>query len=59
MSKVDMRISKMSFVMLVGKKVFSVETGFGMVVTKKGLEVASKRVLHFEGVSDRSIFGKL
>ena len=41
------------------KKVFSVENGFGMVVTKKGFEVGSKRVLHFEGVSDRSILGKI
>ena len=38
----------MGFVMLVAKKVFSVETGFGMVITKNGLEVGSKRVLHFE-----------
>ena len=48
----------MGFVMLVGKKVFSVETGFGLVVTKKGLEVGSKKVLHFEGLSDKSILDK-
>ena len=42
-----MRISKMGFVMQMVKKVFSVEIGFGMVVTKKGFEVGSKRVLHF------------
>ncbi len=41
------------------KKVFRVENGFGMVVTKKGFEVGSKRVLHFEGVSDRSNLGKM
>ena len=50
-----MRISKMYFVMQMVKKVFSVENGFGMVVTKKGFEVGSKRVLDFKGVSDRSI----
>ena len=54
-----MRISKIGFVMQMFKKVFSVENGFGMVVTKKGFDVGSKRVLHFEGVSDRSILCKL
>ncbi len=54
-----MRISKMDFVMKMLEKVFSIENGFGMVVTKKGFEVGSKRVLHFEGVSHRSILGKL
>ena len=54
-----MRISKMNIVMQMIKKVFSVENGFGMVVTKKGFEVGSKRVLHFEGVSGRSILGKI
>ena len=49
----------MSFVMQMVKKVFSVENGFGMVVTKKGFKVGSKRVLHFEGVSDRCILWKL
>ena len=39
-----MRISKMYFVMQMLKKVFSVENGFGMVVTKKGLEAVSKKV---------------
>ena len=51
--------SKMGFVMQIVKKVFSVENGFGMIVTKKGFEVGSKRVLHFEGVSDRSSLCKL
>ena len=46
-SKDVMRISKMGFVMQMLKKVFSVENGFGMVVTKKVFEVGSKRVLHF------------
>ena len=32
----------MGFVMQIAKKVFSFENGFGMVVTKKGLEVAQK-----------------
>ena len=41
------------------KKVFSVENGFGMVVTKKGLEVGSKRVLHFVGLSDKSNLRKI
>ena len=54
-----MRISKIGFVMQMVKKVFSVENGFGMIVTKKGFEVGSKRVLHFEGVSARIILGKL
>jgi hypothetical protein len=58
-SKDVMGKSKMGFVMQMVKKVFSVENGFGMVVTKKGFEVGSKRVLHFEGVSDRSILGKI
>ena len=49
----------MGFVMQIAKKIFSVENGFGMVVTKKGFEVCSQRVLHFEGVSDRSILCKL
>ena len=49
----------MGFVIQMIKKVFSVENGFGMVVTKKGFEVGSKRVLHFEGVSDRTILCKL
>ena len=53
-SKDVMRISKMGFVMQMVKKVFSVEIGFGMVVTKKGFEV-----MHFLGVSDRSILGKI
>ncbi len=42
-----MRISKIGLVMQMVKKVFSVENGFGMVATKKGLEVGSIRVLHF------------
>ena len=46
-SKDVMRIWKIGFVMQMVKKVFSVEIGFGMVVTKKGFEVGSKRVLHF------------
>ena len=50
-----MRISKMGFVMQMLKKVFSLENGFCMVVTGKGLEVGSKNVLHFEGVSERRI----
>ncbi len=50
-----MRISKIGFVMQMFKKVFSVENGYGMVVTKKGFEVDSKRVFHFEGLNDRSI----
>ena len=54
-----MRISKKVFVMQMLKKIFSVENGFGMVVTKKGLEVGSKMVLHFEGLSDSSILCKL
>ena len=33
--------SKMDFVMQMVKKVFSVENGFGMGVTKKGFEVGS------------------
>jgi hypothetical protein len=41
------------------KKVFRVENGFGMVVTKKGFEVGSNWVLRIEGVSARSILGKL
>ena len=49
-----MRISKIDFVTQMAKKVFSVENGFGMEVTKKGLEVGSKRVLHFEDVGDRN-----
>ena len=49
----------MGFVMQMVKKVFSVENGFGMVVTKKGFEVGSKMVLHFERLSDRSILCKL
>ena len=49
----------MGFVMQMLKKVFRVENGFGMVVTKKGFEVDSKRVLHFEGVSASSILCKL
>ena len=48
-SKDVMRISKMGFVMQMVKKVFSVENGFGMVVTKKGFEVETKRVLNFVG----------
>ena len=52
-----MRISKMGFVMQMLKKVFSLENGFCMVVTRKGLEVGSKKVLHFEGASNRSILG--
>ncbi len=43
----------MGFVMQMLKNVFRVENGFGMVVTKKGLEVETKRVLHFVGVSDQ------
>ena len=54
-----MRISKICFVMQMFKKVFCVENGFGMVVTKKGFEVGSKRVLHFVGLSDRRILGKI
>ena len=54
-----MSISKMGFVMQMLKKVFSVKNGFGMLVTKKGFEVGSKRVLHFLGVSDMSILGKI
>ena len=54
-----MRISKIGFVMQMVKKVFSVENGFGMVVSKIGFEASSKRVLHFEGVSVNSILGKL
>ena len=54
-----MRISKIVFVMQMLKKILSVENGFGMVVTKKGLEVGSKMVLHFEGLSDSSILCKL
>ena len=50
-----MRISKMGFVMQMVKKIFTYENGFCMLVTRKGLEAGSKRVLHFEGVSDRSI----
>ena len=49
----------MGFVMQLLKKVLRVENGFGMVVTKKGLEVETKRVLHFVGASDRSILGKI
>ena len=49
----------MGFVMQMLKKVFKVENRFGMVVTKKGFEVGSKRVLHFVGLSDRSILGKI
>ena len=45
--------------MQIAKKVFSVENGFGMVVTKKGLEFGSKSVLHFEDVGDRSILCNL
>ncbi len=51
--------SKMGFVMQMVKKVYSVENGFGMGVTKKGFEVGSKSVLHFKGVSDLSILCKL
>ena len=40
-SRYVMRISKMGFVMQMVKKVFSVEIGFGMVVTKKGFELGS------------------
>jgi hypothetical protein len=58
-SKDVMRISKMGFVMQMLKKVFSVENGFGMVVTKKGFEVGSKRVLQFVGLSEKSILGKI
>ena len=54
-----MRMSKIGFVMQMFKKVFSVENGFSMLVTKKGFEVGRKRVLHFEGVSARTIFGNL
>ncbi len=49
----------MGFVMQMLKKVFNVENGFGMVVTKKGFEVGSKRVLHFVGLTERSILGKI
>jgi hypothetical protein len=49
----------MGFVMQMVKKVFSVENGFGMVVTKKGFEVGSKRLLHFISVSDSSILEKI
>ncbi len=41
------------------KKVFRVEKGFGMVVTKKGFDVGSKRVLHFVRLSDQSILAKI
>ena len=54
-----MRISKIGFVTQMVKKVFSVENWFGMVATKKVLEVGSKRLLHFKGVSGRIILGKL
>jgi hypothetical protein len=37
----------MGLMMQMLKKVFRVENGFGMVVTKKVFEVGSKRVLHF------------
>ena len=37
-----MRISKMGFVMQMVKKIFSVEIGFGMVVTKKVSRLAQK-----------------
>ena len=58
-SKDVMRISKMSFVLQMDKKVFTVKNGFGMRVTKKGFEVGSKKVLDLEGVSDRSFLLKL
>ena len=54
-----MRISKIGFVMQMFKKVFSIENGFGMLVTKKVFEVGPKRVLHFEGVSRWSILCKM
>ena len=54
-----MRISKIGFVLQTIKKVFSVENGFSIVVTKKCFEVGSKRVLHIKGVSDRTILCKL
>ena len=38
-----MRISNIGFVMQMFKKVFSVENGFGMVVTKKGFVVGLKK----------------
>ena len=43
-SNVVLRISKMGFVMQMLIKVFRDENGFGMVVTKKGFLVGSKRV---------------
>ena len=46
-SKDVLSISKMGFEMQRVKKVFPVENGFGMVVTKKGLELGPKSVLHF------------
>ena len=49
----------MGVVMKMVKKIFRVENGFGMVFTKKGFEVGSKKVLHFVCVSDRSIFAKI
>ena len=54
-----MRISKMGFVMQMLKKIFKVEIRFGIVVTKNGWEVDSKKVLHFEGLSDSCILSKL
>ena len=47
----------MYFVMQMLKKVFRVENGFGMVVTKKGLEVGTKKVCTFKVASDRSFLG--
>ena len=58
-SKDVMRISKMGFVLQMVKKVFTVENGFGMGVTKKGFEVGSKKVLDFEGVSDKTVLCKI
>ena len=58
-SKDVVRMSKIGFIIQMVEKVFRVENGFCMVVTKKGFEVGSKRVLHFEGVSDRCILLKL
>ena len=49
----------MGFVMQMLKKVFKVENRFGIVVSKKGLEVDSKVVLHFEGLNDSCILCKL
>ena len=58
-SKDVVRISKMDFLLQMVKKVFIVENGFCMGVTKKGFEVGSKKVLDFEGVSDKTVLCKI